>query len=158
MTRLPLRLGARAATLALAACACWVAVAAPPPDSTQFPYAGFQASCAPWDGPAIVIAISRSPVECGEHRVYELNVSLWKDLPPHAGQTISLGSASNKGHASYCAGAGKQCEIAATGTVQFELFKSGKLAQGTYDFTFPKAGRLKGGFRAQWCASRVFCG
>jgi hypothetical protein len=54
-------------------------------------------SCAPWDGPAVEIEFYTSPARCDQNRASILRISLWRNLPPRAGQKISLGRDSRSG-------------------------------------------------------------
>jgi len=145
----------------------WVAVAALLPlvfgcavamEKDKFPYATVGASCAPWDGPAVNLHLSGSPLKCGQGDVIELTISFWRDLPLHAGQTFSLDAKSNWGGASYCKGGQQPCERATSGSDHFESFSQEKGAQGSYELEFPKLGRVSGSFQANRCKMRVVCG
>ena len=43
-------------------------------------------SCAPWDGPAVVIAFYTTPTRCGQARSARLSISFWRGLPLKEGQ------------------------------------------------------------------------
>jgi hypothetical protein len=128
------------------------------PENSSFPHVSMSASCAPWDGPAIAIEFSHTPLQCGKPRTVELTIALWKELPPRSGQTIPLDANAKAGQAAYCPGEGKPCELATTGSVHFDTFVREKRAVGNYNLIFPKAGRLTGSFRADWCHARILCG
>jgi hypothetical protein len=128
------------------------------PGKENFPYATVGASCAPWDGPAIELHFSTTPLKCGQGDIIELTISFWRDLPLHDGQTFSIDSKSNWGGASHCKGGQQPCERATSGNVHIDSFTQEKTAKGTYDLLFPKLGRVSGSFRAEWCKGRVMCG
>ena len=129
-------------------------------EKEKFPYATVGASCAPWDGPAIELHFSTTPLKCGQGDTIELFVSFWRDLPLHDNQTFTLDAKSNWGGASYCKNGQGQlpCERATSGTIHIERFSPEKSAQGTYDLVFPKLGHVTGSFHAEWCKMRVLCG
>jgi hypothetical protein len=122
-----------------------------------FPYATIANSCAPWDGPAIALNLSSTPLKCGKGDVIELSVHIWRELPLHDDQTFVLDEKSRWGGASYCKGGEQPCERATKGTIHIERFERGKGAEGTYELEFPKRGRVTGSFHAKWCEMRIMC-
>jgi hypothetical protein len=123
-----------------------------------FPYATIAEACAPWDGPAIDLRLSSTPLKCGKGDVIELLVSFWRELPLHDGQTFTLDEKSKWGGAGYCKGGEQPCESATSGTIHIEKFQRGKGAEGTYELVFRKLGRVTGRFHAEWCPTRIMCG
>ena len=127
-------------------------------EKDKFPYVTVAPSCAPWDGPATELHFSSSPLKCGQDDVIEMTISFWRDLPLHDGQTFTINAKSNWGGASYCKGGHQPCERATTGSIHIESISPDKGAEGTYELTFPKLGRVTGSFQADWCKMRVMCG
>ena len=123
----------------------------------EFETALVHRSCAPWDGPAVEMEFYTSPARCGAAQGSNLRIALWRDLPPKAGQKIDLGIESRSGAVSYCRQE-NQCERAKSATVEIESYEEGKGASGRYDLAFPKAGRMTGRFRAEWCVMHTRCG
>ncbi|HUK54226.1 MAG TPA: hypothetical protein VL099_13125 [Candidatus Binatia bacterium] len=128
-------------------------------DSSQGEFVAIlaHASCAPWDGPAVAIEFYTTPTRCGEAKIARLNINLWRNLPLKAGQKFELSRATTTGVASLCARE-NQCEAAESGTVWIEEFEAGKSVSGRYEFSFQRAGRRAGKFRAKWCDLRMMCG
>jgi hypothetical protein len=126
-------------------------------ENEKFPYTTAGEACAPWDGPAIALHFSSTPLKCEKGDIVELTVSFWRELPLHDDQTFVLDAKSKWGGASYCKGGEQPCEGATSGTIHIESFTRGKGAGGTYELGFPKLGRVKGSFVAQWCHGRIVC-
>jgi len=126
-------------------------------DRKEFETALAHRACAPWDGPAVEIEFYDSPARCDHPPASRLRIALWRNLPPKAAQKIEFGGDEKSGVASYCPRE-NQCEPAKSGSLEIESYEEGKGAAGRYDLVFPKAGRLKGRFRADWCPIRTRCG
>lgn len=141
---------------ALSLCA-WLVVAASAAGDSAYPYALIQASCAPWDGGAIEVTLTKEPAKCDRTDGPYLAIGVWKGLPIHAGQEVNFDSRSSTGFASQCAESGK-CERAESGKIVFEKFESGKGASGHYELFFKNRKTLIGNFEAKWCEKRVICG
>jgi hypothetical protein len=117
-----------------------------------------QASCAPWDGPAIAITLASRPFEPkSEPKPPSLNINIWKDLPLHDGQTLSLGS-SQTGSAIRCMKEGGACEVATSAEIRIDRFKAGSGASGHYEFHFKNGDTLSGAFDVKWVDVRMMCG
>jgi hypothetical protein len=157
MNSLRNRLKPAARTTVAVMLAAFLVACAPANGDNSFPYARVERTCAPWDGPAVAIVLSNVAAKCGKQTLPHLNITLWRDLPPRAGQTIVFDNNGKAGRASYCPPAGS-CEMAASGTVMIEKYVEGKSATGRYDFVFPKAGRITGTFQAAWCDTCPMCG
>lgn len=127
-------------------------------EKEPFPYVTVANACAPWDGPAIDLRFSSTPLKCGKGDAIELTVSFWRDLPLHDDQTFTIDEKSNWGGASYCKGGEQPCERATSGAIHIESYTPGKGANGTYELVFRKLGRVKGTFHAEWCQMRIRCG
>jgi hypothetical protein len=126
-------------------------------EKEPFAYAMIANACAPWDGLAIDLRLSSTPLKCDKGDVIELTVSFWRELPLHDDQTFALDGKSNWGGASYCKGGEQPCERATAGTIHIENFSRDKGASGTYELEFRKLGHVKGSFHAGWCSTRIMC-
>ena len=155
-TRLEMPMKALRFLAVLLLCA-WLVVAASATGDSAYSYALIQASCAPWDGGAIEVTLTKEPATCDRTDGPYLAMGVWKGLPIHAGQEINFDSRSSAGFASQCAKAG-DCERAESGKIVFEKFESGKGASGRYELLFKNGKTLTGTFEAKWCDKRVFCG
>lgn len=124
---------------------------------TAFEYALIQASCAPWDGPAINITLTQEPPQCKRTMEPCISMGVWRGLPIHPGQEVKFGSGSDAGFASRCKKVG-YCERAESGTIIFESYQEGSGASGHYELHFKGGETLSGTFDAKWCDTRVVCG
>ena len=133
-------------------------LATPPlPAATHhFPYATVAQTCAPWDGPALAVVLSNT-AGCASLKFPYIQISLWRDLPPKAGQTSSFDIRSSNGQASRCLKP-NECEAATSGSVVFEIVDEGKKAKGRYELHFKDGGIEGGSFEAEWCQNRALCG
>jgi hypothetical protein len=129
------------------------------PISAESPYshALIQSSCAPWDGPAIDVTLTREPAQCNRTDGPFLELGVWRGLPIHAGQEVKFDSGTNDGFATQCAKAG-ECERAQSGTIVFETYEDGSGAAGHYELHFKGGKTLSGTFDAKWCHNRTICG
>jgi len=141
----------------LAVCALCIFFTLPLPADSPYSYALIQASCAPWDGAAIDITLTKESAECNRSSSPFLEMGVWRGLPIHAGQEVKFGSGSDAGFASNCAKAG-DCERAESGTIVFDKFQDGAGASGRYELHFKGGRTISGNFDAKWCHNRVICG
>ena len=128
------------------------------PANSSYAYGLMQASCAPWDGPAIAITLTTEPAEC--KRAVSgpfLSMGVWRGLPIHAGQVVKFGAGSDAGFASRCVKEG-DCERAESGEITFDTYKEGTGATGHYTLHFKKGETIEGHFEAKWCDMRIVCG
>ena len=130
-----------------------IAVSSEPP----FSYGLIQSSCAPWDGPAMEVTLTREPAQCKRTGGPYLAIGVWRGLPIHAGQTVTLGPTSDAGFASRCAKTG-DCKRAESGTIVFETYQEGSGAKGRYELHFKGGETLTGTFNAKWCENRAISG
>jgi len=122
----------------------------------SFSHAIMQASCAPWDGPAIAIRLTSEPAQCKNVSGSYIDMGVWRGLPIHAGQVVSLSSsAGNEGFASKCSKVG-DCERAQSGTITFDTYQESSGASGRYELHF-KSGDELGKFDAKWCENHIMC-
>ncbi len=131
--------------------------AAPVSANSVYSFALIQPSCAPWDGGAIEVTLTKEPAKCDRIDGSYLTIGVWKGLPVHAGQEVNFDARSSAGFASQCALAGA-CERAESGKVFFEIVEQGKQASGHYELMFKGGKTLTGKFDAKWCDKRVMCG
>lgn len=122
-----------------------------------YSYGSVQASCAPWDGPAVEVRLTTEPAHCGPSGGPYVFIAVWRGLPLHAGQTVKFGPGSDAGTASRCLKEG-DCQAARSGTVVFDRFGDGKGAAGRYELIFADGDVVKGAFDVTWCPVRAICG
>ena len=119
---------------------------APPED---FPHAIAVRSCAPHDGPAVTIYLSSEEVESPQPSPPYLRIAIWQAVGALANRSWSLAVSSAEGSASFHATTSAH-EMASGGTVRVTTVSADSTLEGTIDVTFPTAGRIRGGFIAQY--------
>jgi len=144
-----------AAVLSLSA---WLVLRAVPSSAdAPFSYALIRPSCAPWDGAAIEVTLTKESAQCSRIDGPYLVIGVWRGLPLHDAQEVDFDSRTSNGFASQCAKAG-DCERAESGAIVFEKFQQGTGASGHYELQFKGGKTLTGSFNARWCNDRVMCG
>jgi len=133
-----------------------IAAIALPADSS-FSYGTIRNSCAPTDGPAIVITLTAERTECERPSGPYASFAIWRGLPIHAGQVVEFGAGSNAGSAARCAKEG-DCKLAQSATIVFDSYEDHSGATGHYEMNFKGGEALKGSFEVKWCEERVRCG
>jgi len=129
-----------------------------PPAGYQFAYS--TPDCTPWDGSAVSIylgpsqAFSTGTIPASTPYV---NVAVWKGADKLPGETFDLSVQSKIGAALSCR-SNTDCERASVGTVHFLSARPDGAFEGTIDVTFPKRGRVAGGFHATWHPRLALCG
>ncbi len=126
-------------------------------DGPNFSYGVMQSSCAPWDGPAIVMRLTTEPAECRKLRGAFFSIAIWRGLPIHAGQTLNFGAGSDAGSVARCAKEG-DCKLAQSASITFDKYQERTSAAGHYEVQFKGGEFLKGTFEVKWCEERVICG
>jgi len=127
------------------------------PSESAFTYGLIRGSCAPWDGPAIDVRLTKERAGCKRGSEPFVDIGVWRGLPIHAGQEVKFGSGSDAGFASRCVREGN-CERAESGRIVFDTYDEGSGARGQYELHFKGGEILKGSFDAKWCEERVICG
>lgn len=123
----------------------------------SFSYGTIQASCAPWDGPAIEIRLTMQPSHCKETVEPFISLAVWRGLPIHGGQTVAFGTGSDAGYAARCTKEG-DCKRAQSASITFHKYDDKSGAAGHYELQFKDGENLKGTFDVKWCKERVVCG
>jgi len=137
--------------------ACLNLAAVPTSADSPYSYALIRSSCAPWDGAAIEVYLTKEPAQCSRTDGPYLVIGVWRGLPLHDGQEVKFNSISSIGFASTCAKAG-DCERTESGTVVFDKVQQDSSASGHYELHFKGGKTLTGNFNAKWCTDRVVCG
>jgi hypothetical protein len=125
--------------------------------TSSFSYGTIQASCAPWDGPAVEIRLTKQPTECKQATEPYISLAIWRGIPIHAGQVVKLGPGSDAGSAARCTKAG-DCKLAQSASITFEKYDEASGVAGHYELQFKDGENLKGTFDVKWCKERVVCG
>jgi hypothetical protein len=127
------------------------------PAESSFAYGTMRSSCAPTDAPAIAITLTPEPSECKRVAGPYVAFAIWRGLPVHAGQAVTIGPGSNAGSAARCAKEG-DCKLAQSATIVFDSYEERVGAKGHYEMDFKGGETLKGSFEVKWCEERVICG
>jgi hypothetical protein len=127
------------------------------PAESSFSYGTMRSSCAPTDAPAIAITLTPERSECKRVTGPYVSFAIWRGLPVHAGQAVTIGSGSNAGSAARCAKEG-DCKLAQSATIVFDSYEERAGAKGHYEMGFKGGETLKGSFEVKWCEERVICG
>lgn len=121
-------------------------------------YAVIQRSCAPWDGSAIELRLSPSPIAADRTSAPSISISIWKSREAVSGGTFRFPDDTGRiGTASHCR-APDNCELIESGTVRFDPFEDGKPATGAFDIVLRGGHHEQGSFKAIWSSERVLCG
>jgi hypothetical protein len=127
------------------------------PAEPSFSYGTMQSSCAPWDGPALEIRLTKEPAQCKRVTEPYISIAIWRGLPIHAGQVVKLGAGSDAGSAARCTREGN-CKLTQSATINFDNYQERSSATGHYELQFKGGEILKGTFEVKWCEERVVCG
>ena len=155
----PGRWAARLATLAAVALACRAEPPATPSSEplADFPYAAASLDCAPWDGPAVGIVLTRTADTAQVPAAPYVRVMLYNSPNRLAGQTIGWPGDAEVGSATWCV-VGDDCVVADSGLVQIETVIGDSVLPGRLRLAFPGGARLDGSFRATWRPRVALCG
>jgi hypothetical protein len=133
--------------LMLAALLPQPALTSAPAGKGSYPFAVIRQECAPWDGPALGIHLTKSKVTSREIPFPSVYITLWRQLPPSVNQTVSL-DGGHFGDAGRCLQAGK-CERATSAVLTLTAYDAHRVA-GTYVLRFKNGDGESGSFEAQW--------
>ncbi|HZR28097.1 MAG TPA: hypothetical protein VFA71_04900 [Terriglobales bacterium] len=127
----------------------------PAPTATKetYPYAVARHTCAPWDGPAVGIHLTKSKVAGREIPLPSITLSLWRQLPPPIHQPISLQS--SVGVATRCLHS-ENCEAAIGSTITFTSYSDTSIT-GSYELKFKDGDVERGSFQAEWQDYHELC-
>lgn len=117
-----------------------------------------QPSCAPWDGPAMAITLTQSPVDPKAFpKPPYLGINIWNELPLHDGQVLKFTYSSKLGSVTRCLKEAS-CEVATSAEVHVDSVKSGSGATGHYDIHFKNGDTVTGSFDVKWRDFHQRCG
>ncbi|HKO47174.1 MAG TPA: hypothetical protein VJV79_05595 [Polyangiaceae bacterium] len=138
----------------IAAAACSAGISAPPP---RFPHALAQHACGPTDGPAVAVFLARDAAESPPPATPYVRVYLDKSVDELDGHTWSVAGDNSQGGAWYYSSTDAS-EPATSGYMSATSVSDGTVIEGNVNLTFPKAGHVSGGFRAQLFPNPNLCG
>jgi hypothetical protein len=129
-----------------------------------FPYAYAHADCAPWDGPAVRIVLTPSPVPDSAvltpgHPT--LSLAVYASRARSHGHRFGVQAPASAdgywGSAAWCPAEGP-CEPARRGWIRVEAERGDSTLRGRYELDFPGRGTTEGRFTAVWRHVRMACG
>jgi hypothetical protein len=126
----------------------------------DYPYAYASRSCAPWDGPAVIIYLTREPLDSTgvpSPQSSFVSVAIWRSRTDLPGASFSWPTSEQIGTVLLCPGTGT-CEQPASARVRFRAGSSPDSVDGWADLQFPSGTTVRGRFRAVWGGQPVFCG
>lgn len=113
--------------------------------------------CAPWDGPALGITLTRSKGGCKPPKGPHLGITLWRKIPPETNVEIDLDDTlQGLGSAARCRTANR-CEQPKAAWILLDRFEPEGKVSGRFELTF-EDGAEKGAFEADWCPGMPACG
>jgi hypothetical protein len=86
-----------------------------------------------------------------------VRIYVWQSPQRLAGRSWALVGTDAQGNASFHSTA-RDFEAATQGSVTVNAVTADNTIEGSVDLTFPRAGRIRGGFRAAWFAQTMLCG
>lgn len=111
--------------------------------------------CAPWDGPAFVVAVGELGAKNVEPERAWLRISIWRDAESRHGVTYRFPDNEGKtGIVSYFGSAFPSV----TGTVTFARSSLRDSVEGTFDLVAPDGRHHTGRFRGPWRQVSFLCG
>ena len=117
-----------------------------------------QPSCAPWDGAAMAITLTPSPVDPKAFpKPPYVGINIWNDLPLHDGQVLKFTYSSKLGSVTRCLKEAN-CEVATSAEVRIDSVKPGAAARGHYDIHFKNGDTFTGSFDVKWRDFHQRCG
>ncbi len=148
--------GWAALAAAIAGLTCQTELASPP---EGYPVAWAHNSCAPWDGPAVVLYLGQTlPSDPLSPTYPHLQVSIYSRPTELPGQRFHWeGSAPNEGSARRCVSE-YQCLVADAVAVEFGNFQDPAAYAGSVDVTMPDGSSVAGGFSATKLTYQPLCG
>ena len=137
--------------------ACATGGEGPPPVVEEWDHAVAMADCAPWDGPATTVYLTKVPYSDEMPTPY-LRLALYHGINEVAGQRWAVGAGHEQdGLPSLCPAAGA-CVNARSGWIAFEDRTAEAPLEGSYDLTFENGQRLAGSFVAPVLERLALCG
>ena len=127
---------------------------------TGFPHAYAHRTCAPWDGAAVAMYLTPSPLVSGAQfppAMAYVEITIWRGLDHLAGTVWTWPTTEQIGLVARCSAQSK-CEQAMTARVRFRFADSTDRLEGDVEAAFPSGATTKGEFRAVWRSEQVFCG
>jgi hypothetical protein len=112
--------------------------------------------CAPWDGPAVSVFLSLSPIESTSVRSPFLALSTYRAPTEVVGGRFEW-PAKRQVAGAYRCRAGGECEASTLGYIRFDESLADGTLIGAFLAQFPHD-TVQGGFRAVWVERRLFCG
>ncbi len=124
---------------------------------TEFPHATATPDCAPWDGAAVTILLTRNADTTEPVAAPFVRVTLYESEDRLVGRTIRWPADRDVGGASWC-DADDTCVGATAGVVSVDALDGDSVLPGRLRLTFPDRAPLDGAFRAIRRPRLAMCG
>ncbi|MDQ3697208.1 MAG: hypothetical protein M3373_04185 [Gemmatimonadota bacterium] len=121
---------------------------------TGMAHAAATRECGPAGGPAVAIYLTRAPVESLEPPPPYVRIVVWHALETLEGRSWLVGGRDASG---WFFSAANDFEFATSGRVTVNDVDADSTIHGSADLRFPNAGRVTGGFRAEWISRAQLC-
>jgi hypothetical protein len=147
----------RPVLLAILALACGEPRQGAPTAPAEYPFAWARSDCAPLDGPAVSVFLTREPTTSDDVPVPRIWISIWRGLAEVKAHRFTLAASNSRvGAASLCLD-WDDCEPLA-GWVRFGRSAPDGALKGEYELWTTTGRRLAGRFTAEWRERTAFCG
>jgi hypothetical protein len=113
-------------------------------------------TCAPWDGSAVTIYISKAKQSCEQVGMPNLTISIYQNITQLLGKEITLPD-EKQGHIVRRMGAQEFLQIKSA-KVQFINASEQEDVSGSYQIEFENGEKVNGKFIAKWCKRVMPCG
>lgn len=113
------------------------------------------ADCAPWDGPAFVVAVGRAGDKTADLERPWLSIAIWHEASSRHGVTYRFPDTDGRTGAVSFEGSAFP---SVSGTVTFSRETRADKIEGRFDLVAPDGRRLSGQFRGDWRSRPAFCG
>lgn len=113
------------------------------------------ADCAPWDGPAFVVAVGRPGDKNVDPERQWLSIAIWHEASSRHGVTYRFPDTDGRTGAVSFEGSAFP---SVSGTVTFSRETRSDMIEGTFDLVAPNGRRLSGHFRGDWQSRPALCG
>ena len=128
-------------------------ISAPP---GGFPHAFAQFACGPADGPAVAIFLTQEAVEAPSPTTPYVRIYIAQAVDQLNGRAWSIAGSNSQGGAWFQLTADSY-EIASSGYIVATNVSADHTIDGSVDLTFPRAGRIRGGFHAPLFPNNALC-
>lgn len=123
----------------------------------DYPYTYAVADCAPWDGAAVTLYFTATPVDSTDLPFPHLRLSVWRSADSLPSHRFAWPNEAQVGAATLCQNP-TSCEAATAGEVTFRAREPDGAFTGAITLSFASGPTIRGGFRAPWRRRIAMCG